>query len=364
MRSRLRYWALGGAFFTAAGLLHVCYKVLDFLSRSRSIPFVVPFVEEMTAAYGAGVLLLGPVIGLSRRIRAGGRPWPLQAVQHLGLLLAFSAAHTTWNYVTRQMAFTVLGLGHYDYGIMAYRYPMELPVDVIVYGTFVAIVYLFDHYVAARDRELQVAQLETELTRLRLETLEGQLRPHFLFNALNTVSAVMYEDVAAADTMLTRLGDLLRHTLRRPAGGEVSLGEELETLDLYLEIMRARFADRLTVEVSADQGARRAAVPPLLLQPLVENALRHGDPGPGVRAVVGVKAWRVDGRLMLEVSDNGPGIPAAPPGGRPGSGQGIGFDNTARRLAQLYGTDHLFRWGNREGGGLMVSVGIPFREVR
>jgi LytS/YehU family sensor histidine kinase len=138
------------------------------------------------------------------------------------------------------------------------------------------------------------------------------------------------------------------------------LGEEVETLELYLAIMRARFADRLTVRIAVEEAARRAAVPTLLLQPLVENALRHGDPGPDTRAEIGVRAWREDGRLILEVSDNGPGMAVAP---GDTAGQGIGLDNTARRLAQLYGAAHSFRLRNRPGGGLLVSVEIPFREV-
>jgi two-component system LytT family sensor kinase len=243
---------------------------------------------------------------------------------------------------------------------MPLRYAMELPMDVVGFTLIMGLVYLFDRYSAARDRELRLALVETELTRVRLEALEGQLRPHFLFNVLNTISSVMYDDLAAADTMLARLADLLRRTLRRPAGGEVALAEELETLELYLGIMRARFGDRLCVEVSATADARRAAVPALVLQPLVENALRHGDPGPGVAARVAVRARRDNGRLVLEVEDNGPGIAGTP---EEAIGAGVGLANTSRRLKQLYGASQALRLENRRDGGAHVSVELPFREV-
>jgi two-component system, LytTR family, sensor kinase len=361
-RAQAQYWGWGAVFFTAVGLLEFCYKYLDFLSRSRPQPFAVPLIEELTGAYGAGLLLLGFVIPWARHTHLRGGPWPRQLARFGVLVLVYSVVHTLWNGGTRTVVFAALGMGHYDYGIMPIRFAMEFPKDLIECALLITVALLFDHYRAARDRELQVAQLETELTRLRLEALEGQLRPHFLFNTLNTVSAVMYEDVAAADAMLTRLGDLLRRTLRRPAAGcaEVALGEELETLELYLAIMRVRFADRLTVEIAVDGATRRAAVPPLLLQPLVENALRHGDPGPDVRAQIRVRAWRENGRLVLEVADNGPGIAGLP---EDQTAKGIGLDTTARRLRQLYGDAQAFRLSNRAEGGLLVSLELPFREV-
>jgi LytS/YehU family sensor histidine kinase len=240
---------------------------------------------------------------------------------------------------------------------MPTRYAMEFPLDVIVYVLFVSMVALFDHYRASRDRDVQLAQLKAEINGLRLATLESQLQPHFLFNALNTVSSVMYEDLAAADTMLASLAELLRRTLRPSPEPEVSLKEELATLDLYFAIMRARFAERLEVIVDVSDEARSAAVPPLLLQPLVENALRHGDPGPGTRATVALRARRSNSQLVLDVEDNGPGISGLP---EHMIGKGIGLGNTARRLTHLYGENHQLVLSNRLEGGLLVSISIPF----
>lgn len=349
---------MGVVGFTAIGILLFGYHYLNFLTRGDSTPFSVPLIEEVTAAWGAGFLLLGPVLPLVRRIRKYQRP--IAIAGHLGVLIGFSVLHTTWNWVVRQSVFALFGLGHYDYGIMPTRYAMEFPMDVIVYVIFVSLVTLFDHYRASRDRDVRVAQLESELNSLRLATLESQLQPHFLFNALNTVSSVMYEDLAAADSMLASLADLLRRALRPTAQPEVPLCDELETLDLYLTIMRARFADRLVVDVDVAADVRTAGVPPLLLQPLVENAFQHGDPGPGVQPIVALRAWRSNGQLLLEVKDNGPGISGRP---EDAIGKGIGLGNTARRLEHLYGADHQFVLSNRPHGGLSVSVQIPFHNM-
>lgn len=357
-RSAWRVVSFWAAAFTVVGLLEFSYHYLAILARGDTAPAVITFIEEMTAAYGAAALFL-VTVPLVRRARARGwTGWRLLAL-HAAILPAFSAAHTAWNDVTRSALFPLAGLGPYDYGRMPLRFAMEFPMDVLGFTLVMGLVYLFDRYRESRDHEVRLAQVETELTRVRLEALEGQLRPHFLFNVLNTISSVMYEDVAAADTMLARLADLLRRTLRRPVGGEIPLAVELETLELYLDIMRARFGDRVTVTVSAEETIRAAAVPMLVLQPLVENALRHGDPGPGARARIVVRARRDDGRLLLQVEDNGPGLPGAP---GDAVGRGVGLANTARRLEQLYGARQALRLETRPGGGLRVSVEIPFRE--
>ncbi len=359
---RLKGWRLAALWtgaFTLVGLLEFSYHYLDVLTRGNTEPLGIKLIEEMTGAYGAAVLLPFAIWAV-RRARTGGvRGWRLFLV-HLAVLPFYSVAHTTWNAVTRALAFPVFGLGSYDYGRMPLRYVMEFPMDVLGFTLWMGLVYLFDRYSESRDREVRVAQLETELTRVRLTALEGQLRPHFLFNVLNTISSVMYEDVAAADAMLARLADLLRRTLRRPAGIEIPLAEEMETLGLYLDIMRVRFAERLSVEVDVDDAVRGAAVPALVLQPLVENALGHGDPGPGCAAHITVRARREDGTLVLEVEDNGPGLTGTP---AEAVGKGVGLANTTRRLEQLYGDRQTITFRNLAEGGLRVAVQLPYHTV-
>jgi len=190
----------------------------------------------------------------------------------LAALLAYSAVHTSLIWLCRRLLYPLFGLGHYDYGIMTARYPMEFFHDVVVYCVMVSIIYLF-------DRQVRAAQLEAKLASARLENLRLQLQPHFLFNALNTISAVMYEDPRRADAMISRLSDLLRSTITDSEAQEVPLEREIATLELYLDIMRQRFEDKLRVDVEVTPEVRQALVPHLLLQTLVENSIKHGgDP--------------------------------------------------------------------------------------
>lgn len=348
-----RLWVLGAAFWTAAGLLLFSYRYMDVLTRGRTAPFHEPLIEELTAAWGVGLLL--PFVILVTRWASVPR---LRWVIHLPALLAFSLLHTTWNWGVRIGSHTLLGLAPYDYGRMPLRYGMELGNHVIVYAMLVSFVLLFDHYSRTRDQEVRLARLEREATESRLQALEARLHPHFLFNALNTVSSVMYDDVRAADTMLRRLSELLRRTLH-PDGREITLGDELETLELWLTVMHARFGDRLTVEVDAPPSTHGALLPPLLLQPLLENAVVHGAPSPGVRAHVLLRAERQDGSLVVAVQDNGPGLRVDE---ATAFERGVGLDTTRRRLETMYGSAGSLELHGSNGGGLRVSVRLPWRE--
>lgn len=358
----LRGWRLVVVAFllwTADGLLNFGYRYIDVYVRGSSQPAYHKLIEELTGAWGAG-LLVPLVFWLARRLRR--HPLPVALVAHVGGAIALSSLHTTWNWAARIAAFRLFGLGSYDYGIMRLRYFMELPNDVIWYAFFVVLALLFDHYRETRDRELQLAELETEMARMRVHALEARLQPHFLFNALNTISAVMYDDVDRADRMLSRLGELLRRSLRDNQGAEVPLTEELATLELYLDVVRERFGDRLSVTVEADAEARGAAVPPLVLQPLVENAVTHGDPGPGRAARIAVRATRQNGHLTLEVTDNGPGLATSADAAL---SSGIGLNTTRRRIERLYGNSGRIELQPTPGSdsGLCVRVVLPYRDL-
>jgi two-component system LytT family sensor kinase len=199
---------------------------------------------------------------------------------------------------------------------------------------------------------VRLSRLEGQLAEARLLALKAQLQPHFLFNALNTVSVLMREDVDAADDVLVRLSALLRKTLDNSAAHEVPLREEIALLETYLEIERARFADRLTYRVDVEPDALDARVPPLILQPLVENAIRHGIARRVSPGCIEIAAARRNGGLHMSVRDDGPGI-------APGARDGVGLSNTRARLEQLYGARHSFAIGNAEGGGAVVSLVLP-----
>jgi signal transduction histidine kinase len=210
----------------------------------------------------------------------------------------------------------------------------------------------------ARERERQAAQLQVQLTDARLAALSSQLNPHFLFNALNSIAELVHRDPDAADAMIVGLGALLRNSLESAASQEVPLDEELRLLGHYLDIERIRLGDRLRVEWSVAPEARAALLPPLLLQPLVENAVRHGISRRLTPGTIRVQATRDGALLRLEVHDDGAGRPGA------GGGFGIGLGTTRQRLAALYGEDGRLELLPGQGGGTLALLTLPFRPLR
>jgi two-component system LytT family sensor kinase len=205
----------------------------------------------------------------------------------------------------------------------------------------------------------ELAQAQLQMTQAQLQALKMQLQPHFLFNTLNSVSSMMDEDVEAAEEMLARLGDFLRLTLDNAGAQEVTLQEELEFLRSYLEIERLRFSDRLTVQIEAEPETYEALVPNLILQPIVENAIRHGFMARVGHGRIEIHARRDNEWLRLEVKDNGPGLQTDGPEQRPA--RGLGFKLTRERLERLYATRQRFQLADAPGGGLQVCLEIPYR---
>jgi two-component sensor histidine kinase len=336
---------------TLFGLLRFSYLYLDDLTRGKAGTAPGRLIEEFAGAYGAA-LLFPAILWWVRRFRLDREHWLERLPAHLAGLVAISLIHTTWNAVSRVALFRLFGLGTYDYGILRIRYLMELPNDALNYMILAGLIGLYDYYRDSRARELRTAQLEASLAQTQLQNLRLQLNPHFLFNALNTISSVMYEDASRADRMLARLSELLRATLQAPEGQETTVEQELHVLSLYLELMRARFEERLRVSVVADPEVTNALLPQLLLQPLVENALRHGLDEAG-RGTVEVRCARVDGNLRLEVRDYGPGLSGV-------ARQGIGLSNTTARLERLYGPAQRLELANAAGGGLRITIELPY----
>jgi sensor histidine kinase YesM len=206
----------------------------------------------------------------------------------------------------------------------------------------------------ARDRE----HLEARLARAQLQTLKLQLQPHFLFNTLNTITALIGVDPRVAERMVSGLSELLRLSLRNAGEQEVPLSRELELLEHYVEIQQIRFRDRLTVTVDVAPETMRALVPNFILQPLVENAIRHGIGPRAAPGHVDVRAYRENGALHLRVADNGVGARARR---SESAGEGIGLGNTKARLEHLYGAEHAFTAQGGRDGGFVVDIVIPFR---
>jgi two-component sensor histidine kinase len=238
--------------------------------------------------------------------------------------------------------------------------------NVLYYALLLGIAHLVLYYRRYRERELAAEQLARGLTEARLQALKMQLQPHFLFNTLNAISALIPADAKPARRMVARLGDLLRTTLEHEATQEVTLREELAFLEPYLEIEQARLEDRLTVVMNIAPETLDARVPHLILQPLVENAVRHGIASRIEPGTVEISASRGPdgGFLQLEIRDDGRGAdPNEVRDHALGTRRGVGLTNIRSRLEQLYGGQHRFKLENQAGRGVLVQIILPFRRA-
>ena len=239
------------------------------------------------------------------------------------------------------------------------RYLENLDFTLMTYTTVLGLSYALHYSREAQARAVKEAQLETRLVEARLRTLQAELQPHFLFNTLHAISSLVHTNPDGADRMISRLSDLLRLTFDRSGAPRISLSEELEFLQKYLEIEQTRFADRLSVRFEIDPETLDAEVPRLILQPLVENAIKHGvSPKPGA-GLVQISTKRQGDNLWIEVSDNGVGLSA---GARARLRSGVGLSNTRDRLECLYGDAHRIEFSD-ETRGLAVRLQFPFHQV-
>ncbi|HMK31363.1 MAG TPA: histidine kinase [Terriglobales bacterium] len=308
-----------------------------------------PMLEYLTW----GALFTPLVLWLQRRFRTDRRHWlVLHLLCSVGLA-AFSAAlrlpthHWVYPKSKDPISFMLWKTYFYSNGFD----------DIWMYWVIILVSVGWAYYQKYRDRELKASILEAQLARTQLQVLKFQLHPHFLFNTLNSVSELMHQDVNAADRMIIRLSELLRLTLETGGTQEIPLKQELEFLEGYLEIERTRFQDRLAVHFDIDPETLDARVPNMLLQPLVENAVRHGiakRSGPGT---ITISSHRTGYFLHLSLRDNGPGIPAEQ---LSKSNGGLGLSNTRSRLRVLYPDMHTFEIRTPEQGGCEIQITLPF----
>jgi signal transduction histidine kinase len=235
------------------------------------------------------------------------------------------------------------------------EYLRNLGAYLAMYFEWVGVAHGVYYFVQHRRRREQLARAREQLTRSELQALRAQVRPHFLFNAMNTIASFVHDDPSRAEEMVVRLSALLRRSLEHDGSLEVTLREDLEVLSAYVDIEQARFEDRLAVDWRLHPGALDALVPPLLLQPLVENAVRHGISPRDAPGTVTITARPEGSWLRLVVADDGVGLPP----GRPRTG--IGLANARARLAQMYGAEHRFSVEPQPGGGVAATVRLPLR---
>jgi signal transduction histidine kinase len=353
--ARLRSWCWLLVVTTGVGLFNFAV-VAASLGASGAGGFERALVEEMSGAWLV-TPFIAVMIAVAVRFPLPSRRWPRHVAIYLAASVGCAAGAITLFLTVRSMAWPALGWGDYPLGDLRYRLAMEYLKQAIGHSAVVGVTTLVTLRRGARAREVRAAELERELVEAKLQALQMQLEPHFLFNALNLVSSCIRVDACRAETMLAQLSDFLRATLRAGSAQEVRLEQELTVVSAYLEIMKARFADRLRVEIDTTAESRRALVPNLILQPLVENAVKHGIARHDRAGTVRIAAERDGDALRLTVEDDGPGAPTD------GLlvGRGVGLTNTAERLAHLYGAAARIAAGEAPGGGLQVEVWVPWR---
>ena len=303
-------------------------------------------------------LLVPFIFMLARRFPFTRAHWQKSLMVHLGGCAAFFVIH-----VAGQVA--VMYTPPFDHihpdfmDALTHHSVSSIDTNILIYGLVVGFAHAFMFYQRYRQRELRAVQLESELARARLQALKTQLHPHFLFNTLHSISTLMYRDVRAADRMLARLSDLLRLSLESSDAQEVPLQDEVAFVKMYLEIEQIRLGDRLTVDFDVDPALEEALVPNLVLQPIVENAVKHGIAPRSAPGRIQLSAWADDGQLHLRVTDDGLGLPEPPAR----LVTGIGLSNVQARLVRLYGDDHRLALRPADPSGLIVDLTLPLRRV-
>jgi two-component system LytT family sensor kinase len=335
------------------------YYVTTFAQRGKAS---FPFLLLLNLNYWYSWALLTPgILWLARRFPFERETWLRSVPVHVAGVFACTLAHVSLVMLGRGAIYSwrgeSLGVWSSEFQRMFF---LNFDYETMTYWTIVGVSHALRYHYESQDRALRASRLETRLIEAQLQTLQRQLQPHFLFNTLNTISALMHRDVEAADAMLARLGDLLRMSFETLGVQEVSLEQELDFLRKYVAIEQARFRERLDVTFDVAPDALDCLVPNLLLQPLVENAIRHGiGPRIGPGHVL-VRATRSGSVLELEVRDDGVGVPAAKLSDLE---QGVGISNTRSRLVHLYGDQHRFEVRRPAGGGLSVVIAIPVDDV-
>ena len=301
--------------------------------------------------------LLAPIIfGACRRFDFSTTPWRTVAA-HLACGALAALLHCCVLTTGARIEAQVLQTGLLWPTLFRFIFANHFHEDVLTYAAIVSVWYALDYYNRFRERERHAAELEAHLAQARLQALRTQLHPHFLFNTLNGIAALIYENPKEAHRMLARLSELLRIFLKDSGAHEVTLRCELELGRRYLELEQIRLGDRLAVEFDVAPDTLEACVPNLLLQPLLENAIKHAIAPFSRRGRICVCSRRDTETLRLRITDNGPGLTTSTEGsGRPG----IGLSNTRARLSELYGNGHRIELKNGEHEGLVIEIAIPF----
>lgn len=352
--------AISAAYALFASIVSVGYTAIYGLSRWSLRPdttAIFPYLILMNLAMWTGFMLWAPAImWLGRRFRFDRQGWKTAIAVHLPASLVITATHLALIGALRFYLQTLRGGSPLLWNSIVDSFFRTLDQFMMVYWALIGLQHAVDYYRQARVREVRSARLEARLMESQLQALQQQLQPHFLFNTLHAISTLVHRDPDKADLMVERLSDLLRVTLRKVGVQEVELAEELEYLRAYLDIEQIHFGDRLRVEYRIDAAAMDALVPTLILQPLVENAIRHGLEPLARPGTLTIDAQADGDTLWLRVRDDGTGLPKTWR-----RRDGVGLSNTRSRLERLYSEEAALTVRENPGGGVLVDIYLPLR---
>lgn len=346
-----RIWLVLGEWLLVIFLFAAQWYAYDLTRRTAS-----PFSYYL--AWSCFMWALAPwVLWFARRHPIRSRTWKRSLALHVAVSIALSTLQVL---VEATLGWLRLQHGLSLEGALAHYFGQHIQLYLLTYWALIAAAHFYRMHDEARGRQLRAAQLESQLSAARLESLRSQLQPHFLFNTLQAAVALVQADPDGAEDVLLRLSELLRASLTEFRTQEVPLRKEMEFLDCYVGIQRRRFGARLRVENCIDCRVLDFAVPSLILQPLVENAIRHGIGTHKENDVIAVKAFEDDDRLLLEVCNRTSSLTDTP---ERLLAQGIGLANTRARLQQLYGERHTMQLLNLEPRGVCIRLALPARQL-
>jgi sensor histidine kinase YesM len=339
------FWALQSAGWS----FYLLLRLASGIGNGATLSFVIPVIVSAAAGYSI-TLVMGAVFRLLIRKRA--------VIIWIGSSIVVMIAVALYSVIDAWMFTLMAREGATFSGAL---FIGSVMINALLLGGWAALYYMINFYLLLEAQKDQMAMLGNQATSAQLAMLRYQLNPHFLFNTLNSISTlVLLRQTERANAMLSRLSSFLRYTLVYEPTAQVTMAQEVETLKLYLEIEKMRFEDRLRPSFEIDPAVEKARLPSLLLQPLVENAIKYAVTPQEDGADIAVSARLVGERVRVAVEDSGQGLneTALPPH----DSTGVGLANIRERLAQAYGEDQSIEFGKRPGGGFAVTIDFPYRE--
>lgn len=352
-RKNLRYWFYIFLISTGTGLWNFGIIVTTRLIGNESLYTKYYLLDELTGAY-SGFVLLPFILWVFYKYPIKKKFLLTRIPIHILTSMIFGICGTVLMTISRTSLYNVFDMGTYDPGNLFYRFLMEYHKQLFWYWIIYAGIYILNSFRETQKQKLKEAELKQELTKATLQALQTQINPHFLFNTLNMISSIMYDNPKAADKMIANLSDLMRRTLHNNSEKH-SLEKELELLEIYSQIMKARFQNKLDIKFDIEDETKSALVPWFIIQPLLENSIKHSMDHVD-QCEVKVSSVIDNDKLVLSITDNGPGITDKI---ETLMKKGVGISNIINRLEKLY-DNYDFKMENVTGGGLAVSLVISF----